>query len=198
MIGELRTAPPPAIGWRQRHAMSPRGSGGGGGWGRERDGTRSGLVAWRPASGLPLQYHNNNTAQGLWARFTTGELLREYGMLSCVVDDKILDDDDELQSEMEAEHASTRIQQRETRGTFRMVNPRQRKTSQKQQPSKRRQPKTHSTHTVKCVRNYNTAHNTNYKTTQGPLWAPWHLRVPRYRQQWHIHATLPCTPPHSL
>jgi hypothetical protein len=40
------------------------------------------------------------------------------------------------------------------------------------QPSKRRQPKTHSTHTVECVRNYNTGHNTNYKTTQGPLWAP--------------------------
>jgi hypothetical protein len=37
------------------------------------------------------------------------------------------DDDDDLQSEIEAEHASTRIQQRETRGTFRMVNPRQRK-----------------------------------------------------------------------
>jgi hypothetical protein len=35
------------------------------------------------------------------------------------------DDDDELQSEIEAQHASTRIQQREPRGTFRSVNPRQ-------------------------------------------------------------------------
>jgi hypothetical protein len=38
-----------------------------------------------------------------------------------------VDDDDEVQSEIEAQHASTRIQQRESRGTFRMVIPRQRK-----------------------------------------------------------------------
>jgi hypothetical protein len=44
------------------------------------------------------------------------------------------DDDDELQSEIEAEHASTRIQQRETRGTFRMVNPRQRKQVRNNNP----------------------------------------------------------------
>jgi hypothetical protein len=43
-------------------------------------------------------------------------------------------DDVELQSEIEAEHASTRIQQREIRGTFRMVNPRQRKQVRNNNP----------------------------------------------------------------
>jgi hypothetical protein len=70
----------------------------------------------------------------------------------------------DLQSEIEAEHASTRIQQRETRGTFRTVNPRQRKQVRNNNP--------------KSADNQRpTAHNTKYKTTQGPLWAPWHLRV---------------------
>jgi hypothetical protein len=41
-----------------------------------------------------------------------------------------------LQSEIEAEHASTRIQQRETRGTFRMVNPRQRKQVRNNNPQR--------------------------------------------------------------
>jgi hypothetical protein len=40
----------------------------------------------------------------------------------------------DLQSEIEAEHASTRIQQRETRGTFRTVNPRQRKQVRNNNP----------------------------------------------------------------
>jgi hypothetical protein len=78
------------------------------------------------------------------ARFTTGEILRAYGMPGCVVDHDMYvvddeihdDDDDELQSEIEAEHASTltRIQQRSTRGTFRMVNPRQRKQVRNNNP----------------------------------------------------------------
>jgi hypothetical protein len=39
-----------------------------------------------------------------------------------------------LRSEIEAEHASTRIQQRETRGTFRTVNRRQRKQGRNNNP----------------------------------------------------------------
>jgi hypothetical protein len=47
------------------------------------------------------------------ARFTAGEILGAYGMLGCVVDDDmyVVDDEihDDLQSEIEAQHASTRI-----------------------------------------------------------------------------------------
>jgi hypothetical protein len=43
-------------------------------------------------------------------------------------------DNNELQSGIEAEHASTRIQHRETRGTFRMVNLRQRKQVRNNNP----------------------------------------------------------------
>jgi hypothetical protein len=45
--------------------------------------------------------------------------------------------------------------------------------------------------------NYNTAHNTKCKTTQGPLWAPWHLSVLRdrssgiYMQSFPIHHLIP-------
>jgi hypothetical protein len=64
------------------------------------------------------------------------------------------DDDDEVISEIEAQHASSRIQQREPRGTSRLVTPTQ--TNQDQQLSTHRQPKIHSIQTVTCVRNYNT------------------------------------------
>jgi hypothetical protein len=37
----------------------------------------------------------------------------------------------------------------------------------------------------------------NYNTTQGPLWALKHLRLPPYRQQRHTHAKLRYTLPHD-
>jgi hypothetical protein len=94
-----------------------------------------------------------------------------------------------LQSEIEAEHASTRIRQRETRATSRTVNPRQRKQVSNNNPQSADNQRP-TAHTHGNASKTTTQHQN--KTTQGPLWAPWHLRVPRYRQQWHIHATLPC------
>jgi hypothetical protein len=61
--------------------------------------------------------------------FTSGIFTQETHFLRYTVANKELedDDDDELKSEIEAQCASTRIQQREQWGTSRMVTPRQRK-----------------------------------------------------------------------
>jgi hypothetical protein len=64
--------------------------------------------------------------------YTSGIFTQEKHFLRCTVankewEDDDDDDDDELQSEIEAQCASTRIQQREQWGTSRMVTPRQRK-----------------------------------------------------------------------
>jgi hypothetical protein len=48
------------------------------------------------ASAIPGQHVTE-----LQGRFTAGEILRAYGMLSCAVDDDDDDDDDELQSEIQ-------------------------------------------------------------------------------------------------
>jgi hypothetical protein len=54
---------------------------------------------------------------------------REFAFIEAAADAQI-----DLQSEIEAEHASTRIQHRETRRTFETVNPRQRKQVRNNNP----------------------------------------------------------------
>jgi hypothetical protein len=91
-----------------------------------------GLVTGRGIFVIGATNQPQRLNDAVWRRFSAHfEVLRSLADTIPVVEWSVDNDDDydDLQSEIEAQHASTRIQQREPWGTSRIVIPRQRKKS---------------------------------------------------------------------